>query len=527
MELIKVELFGRKDIQVFKNRPKSIIEVLQDQVAKNSDKIALVDEAGHLTFEQLDRYSTNLAGYLQKEMGVKKGDRVAILIGNRIEFPLFVYAIAKIGAILVPINIRLAKAEVDFILHNSEPTVVAYEEEFVETVEEILKESTALQGIKKINVEQLDSIYENNENDSSFELTNIDDEDSLFIMYTSGTTGRPKGAIVSHINVIHSILNYQKIFQTDSTLKTIIAVPIYHITGLVAQFLHLVYVGGTSYLMKRYQNEKYLKLVLGEKVNFLFNVPTIFVMLASTDEFKKHSFDFVKKVAYGGSPIYLQTLQTLKEAFPNAKLHNAYGATETTSPTTLMPLEYPDSKAPSVGKAVYGAEVKIINQNGEECGPNEIGELYIKGPMVIKGYWNNEKANEESFEDGFWKSGDIGVVDEDGFYYIYDRKKDVINRGGEKVFSVEVENVLKRFPGIVEAAVVGVPDEVFGERVKAFVVGEKINQQLIEELKSYCHDHLAKYKVPEYFEVLESLPKNAAGKVMKEKLRAQVSSGSN
>ena len=271
----------------------------------------------------------------------------------------------------------------------------------------------------------------------------VNDEDSAFILYTSGTTGRPKGAVISHVNTIHSLMNYKNVFKTDSSMKTLIAVPMFHVTGLVGQLLHMFYIGGTAYSMNRYQNNVYIDLMLKHKINFVFNVPTIFIMLSRIDEFQKSSFDFVRKVAFGGSPIYQQTFDLLKKAFPNAELHNAYGATETTSPATLMPVTYSESKVTSVGLPVAGADIKVINLEGEDCQLGEAGELYIKGPMVIKGYWENPEANTSNFTDGYWHSGDIGLMDEDGFVYIRDRKKDMINRGGEKIFSIEVEDVLK------------------------------------------------------------------------------------
>ncbi|WP_083465329.1 fatty acid--CoA ligase family protein [Thalassobacillus sp. C254] len=219
-------------------------------------------------------------------------------------------------------------------------------------------------------------------------------------MYTSGTTGRPKGAVLSHVGVIHNLMNYHQTLKTDSNMKTIIAVPLFHVTGLIGQLLHMVYAGGTSIILNNYQNEKYIEEIQKHKVDFLFNVPSIFMMMRTSPLFDKYTFDFVKKVAYGGSPIYKETLEMLREAFPNASFHNAYGATETSSPATIMPLEYPLSKASSVGLPVTGAEILIIDQLNNECKPGEEGEVLIKGPMVIEKYWQNQKANDTSLKTG-------------------------------------------------------------------------------------------------------------------------------
>ncbi|WP_017728768.1 class I adenylate-forming enzyme family protein, partial [Halalkalibacterium ligniniphilum] len=214
----------------------------------------------------------------------------------------------------------------------------------------------------------------------------------------------------------------------------------------------------------------------------------------------------------------------LRQTFNHASLHNCYGATETCSPTTIMPMNHPESKMMSVGLPVLGAEVKVINERGEECPPNYPGELLIKGAMVIEGYWDNEEANKKSFEDAFWKSGDVAAVDEDGFVYIMDRKKDMINRGGEKIFSIEIENVLHLHPKILEAAVVGVADKLFGEVVKAFIVPLKGEMILEKEVKQFVAERLADYKVPAEVEFLKELKKNPNGKILKNLLRTSVKS---
>ncbi|WP_044895691.1 class I adenylate-forming enzyme family protein [Bacillus alveayuensis] len=521
MDIKKITLFGRKDVKVYSDRPKNIQSILSNHLENLKDKEAIVTEEKTLTYLELDYYSSSIAAYLQKKCDVKKGDRIATIIGNRYHFPLLVFACAKLGAIMVPMNVKLSAEEMEYIINHSKIKVLVSEEKFISKVEDIRRRSTHVIPEEK-NVFVIDGKNTFNkliEPDYPLDSVTVDELDPAYILYTSGTTGRPKGAVITHINVIHSLINYQKIFQTHEDLKTLIAVPMFHVTGLVAQLLHLIYVGGTVYSMERYQNKKYIEYILKYKINFLFNVPTIFIMMSTEEEFKNSHFDFVKKVAFGGSPIYQQTFQMLKESFPNAELHNAYGATETTSPATLMPIKYPKSKVNSVGKPVPVADIKVVKENGEECRVNEIGELFIKGPMVIKEYWNNPEANEKNFTDGYWHSGDIGFMDEDGFVYVRDRKKDMINRGGEKIFSIEVEDVLKSHELITEAAVIGVPDEIYGERVKAFVVGRKLSESSIQKIKEHCQRHLAKYKIPEFFEVVDQLPRNASGKILKNKLK--------
>ena len=520
MKIHEVNLFGREGIKVFENRPATISQILQESAERFSEKDAIVTEDHTLTYKELEELSTILAANLQQQYGVEKGDRVAAIVGNRHEFPLLVFACAKIGAVMVPINVKLAVEEIQYILGHSKPKVIVSEQEFIGKVRKAAEEGEGLPESYRLVEIDGEGIFELLlEKRSELKEVAVAEEDNAYILYTSGTTGRPKGAVLSHINVIHSVMNYKLVFETDESMKTLIAVPMFHVTGLVGQLLHVLYVGGTVHSMKRYQNEAYIERVLKDRINFLFNVPTIFIMMSTSEKFQNHSFDFVKKVAFGGSPIYQQTFNMLKQAFPNAQLHNAYGSTETTSPATLMPVSYPQSKVTSVGRPVAVADIKVIDNDGEECELGESGELYIKGPMVIKEYWDNVEANNTSFTDGYWHSGDLGIMDDEGFVYIRDRKKDMINRAGEKIFSIEVEDVLKSHPDVVEAAVIGEPDPVFGEKVKAFVVGPNLDPHDFSALKEHCRKSLAKFKVPEEFEIIESLPRNASGKILKNTLK--------
>ncbi|GGC89514.1 AMP-dependent ligase [Thalassobacillus devorans] len=527
MNIQEIDLYGRPNVKVFADRPENINSILSKHLDTHADKKAIVTEGHALSYKQLDKDSTAMAAYLQKNCNVEKGDRVATLIGNRHHFPIVLFACMKIGAIMVPINVKLSADEVEYILAHSDIKVIISEDRYFHKIAELRQHTEKIipPDDHLFIIDGTNSFEKLLTHDYPLTKVQVDELDPAFILYTSGTTGRPKGAVLTHINIIHSLINYQVTFQTHQDMKTLIAVPMFHVTGLVGQLLHLIYVGGTVYSMERYQNRKYIDYILEYKINFLFNVPTIFIMMSTEDKFLNNQFDFVTKVAFGGSPIYQETFSMLKKAFPNAQLHNAYGATETTSPATLMPVNYHESKVTSVGLAVPVADIKIVREDGMNCKPGEAGEMQIKGPMVVKEYWRNPEANTRNFTDGYWHSGDIGYMDEDGFFYIKDRKKDMINRGGEKIFSIEVEDVLKSHELIDEAAVVGVPDEVFGERVKAFIVGSSINEAYIEEIKHYCHSQLAKYKVPEVFEIIEELPRNSSGKILKNSLKESGGNG--
>ncbi|WP_027962947.1 class I adenylate-forming enzyme family protein [Halalkalibacillus halophilus] len=515
-----ITLFGREDVKVYKNRVETIDDFLQRQVNMRPDQPAIVTEQESLTYQELNDQAEKIAAYFQVNHGIQLGDRIAVMIGNKHQFPLMVYACAKLGAIMVPVNIKLSVEEKAYILGHSAVKAVVLEQIFENELKEILQtQPEILPDHNDYYITDGENTFHNlTDHNLPFSPVKVEETDGAYILYTSGTTGRPKGAVLTHINVVHSVMNYQYVFETDVHLKTLIAVPMFHVTGLVGQLHHLIYIGGTVYSMERYQNKKYIEYILKEQINFLFNVPTIFIMMATEQSFKENSFDFVEKVAFGGSPIYEQTFRMLQDAFPNANLHNAYGATETTSPATLMPVNYRKEKVRSVGPAVPVADIKIAKDNGKRAQIMESGEILIKGPMVIKEYWRNEEANANNFVNGYWKSGDIGIVDEDGFVYVKDRKKDMISRGGEKIFSIEVEDVLKGHEDVHEAAVVGLPDPVFGEKVKAFVVAPHIAGEEAT-LKTYCATHLAKYKIPEVIEFVDELPRNASGKILKNQLK--------
>jgi long-chain acyl-CoA synthetase len=524
MNIIK-EIHFNREVKVFQNRSQNLFLMLEESADKFADKEALVMNGDRLTYKEMKDKVEKIAGNLQKSMCVKKGDRVALLLGNSIEFCLLVFACVKLGAIAVPLNTRLKEKELTFMLEQSGSRLLFVDDEFLHKVE-TMRDEDSISGIQYFFLvgnqtpKRKDYLpYEIVEQTSSFEEVIVSEEDPLFIMYTSGTTGLPKGAIGSHLGAIHSSMNYEMVLHTNHEAKTLIAVPLFHVTGLIGQLFHMVRVGGTSVIMRRYNTEEFIRLTAEEHITFLFNVPTIYIMMMSHPHFSLYSYANVNCIAYGGAPMSSETIYMLKKYIPNARLHNAYGATETSSPATIMPRWYDEAKMDSVGLPVPVGEMMVVNEEDEPCLPSEVGELLIKGPMVVEGYWNNENANQTSFLNGYWRSGDLAKMDQDGFVYIVDRKKDLINRGGEKIFSIEVENVLYNHPKVLEAAVVGIPDALFGEVVKAVIVpkdGEILEK---DEIRDFVAKRLANYKVPKLIELVSELPRNPGGKILKNELR--------
>lgn len=520
------EILFNREVLAYKNRPKSITELFDQTVTLYPNQEAIVDGSQRMTYQELSKSVDMIALYLQIRCHFKKRDRLALLMENRMEFTQMFLACAKLGIILVPLNARCPNEELLFMIEHTDIQAI-----FAESGYESLLQKWQKNKDENIVILTDETIYDgehiffsdifDEKNEETIDPVVIEEEDDLYIVFTSGTTGKPKGAIGSHTNVIHSALNYKQVMQIKECARTIIAVPLFHVTGLIGQFIHMILIGGTSVIMKQYKTSAYLQLIEQEKITFLFNVPTIYIMLMNNEKFPNTNIGSVEVAAYGGAPMSVETIERLTEKMPGLILHNAYGASETSSPASIMPKQAINwSKVESVGKPVPVGDIKIVDDAGKTLKAGEVGELYIKGPMIVKGYWRNEEANKENFVDGYWKSGDIAILDEDNYLYIKDRKKDMINRGGEKVFSSEVENTLYEYPEVVEVAVLGIPDDVFGEEVKAFVVA-KNNDINLDRLNEFLKSKLAKYKVPKEIEIIEKMPRNAGGKIVKGVLMKQ------
>jgi acyl-CoA synthetase (AMP-forming)/AMP-acid ligase II len=349
------------------------------------------------------------------------------------------------------------------------------------------------------------------------------EEATGIILYTSGTTGRPKGAMLTHLNIVHSCLHYRACFGLGPDDRSALVVPASHVTGLIGLIFALLAAGGCLVLLDRFDAAGFLAVAARERVTHTIMVPAMYNLCLLRAEFDPAALAAWRIGAYGGAPMPEATIARLAEALPNLTLVNAYGATETTSPTTLMPFGATAARPDSIGLVVPCGEVRIMDPQGREVPAGEPGEIWIAGPMVVPGYWNRPEATAREFAAGFWRSGDLGSMDTDGFLRIHDRIKDMINRGGYKVFSAELENVLAHHPKVAEVAAVARPDPVLGERVQVFVVARGAAPPTLEELRAFAAGHLADYKLPDGLTlVADTLPRNANGKVLKRDLAARL-----
>jgi acyl-CoA synthetase (AMP-forming)/AMP-acid ligase II len=331
--------------------------------------------------------------------------------------------------------------------------------------------------------------------------------------------------MLTHLGTIHSVLHFAYGFELTERDVTILAVPASHVTGVVAVILTMARVGGLTVLMPAFRARAFLELAERERMTVALIVPAMYNLCLLDPEFARFDLSAWRLGSFGGAAMPEATIAELARTLPGLALVNVYGATETTSPATMMPPGGIAAHADTVGTALPCADILAVDDDGREVAPGVSGEIWIAGPMVVPGYWNNPEADATGFSAGYWRSGDIGSIDAEGFVRVFDRKKDMINRAGFKVYCIEVENVLAHHPDVVECAVVGRPDPVLGERVQAFVVPRGPNPS-VADLQAFCAERLSDYKVPDIISFLrDPLPRNPNGKVLKTVLRQGVGKG--
>lgn len=478
------------------------------------ERTALVGEKRRLTYREMAVEISKIANFISQNYHVKKGDRVAILSGNNIEYFLVVFALAKLGCIAVPLNIRLSKHELEYQLNDSQASVLITDQQFAEMGKQLI-ESTAIKYLTTFEDLML------NENDSIDDHEEVSGSTPLLIIYTSGTTGRPKGAVLTHENMYWNAVNNILSIDITSDDRILTILPLFHIGGLGLFALPTLFAGGTVVVPDRFDPEKSLNLIEEEKITVMMGVPTIFDAIRKSEKFSKTNFESLRWFYSGGAPCPHELIHFyLERGIP---LGQGYGMTET-SPTVFMLLkEDYKNKIGSIGKPAPFIDIRIVDSAGRDVEDEEVGELIFKGPNVFKEYWNLPEATEKSFKDGWFYSGDLGKRDKDGFIYIAGRVKDMIISGGENIYPLEVEQVLTGHPAVDEAAVIGVADAKWGEIPKA-VISVKAGAVLSEaEIINFCLTRLAKYKVPKSIELVSELPKNATGKIDKAALKAKYS----
>ncbi len=514
--------YGDRIVRCFVERPRSAYELLAEAAARRPDGDALISDHERLSYSAFDSAVQRCASGLVAA-GVEKGDRVGLLLGNGLAFPVILFAAFRIGAIAVPISVREHSAGVRYILGHCGARLLAYDRDLEDRLPrsgEAPAEMVRLAIDAAAPLSLMSACADGVGGDDGNLVADVDEEDTAMILYTSGTTGRAKGAMVTHLGLCHSAMHYETAMGLTERDRAVAAVPFSHVTGIVGVIAAIVRAHGAIIVLSVFKACDFLELAAREGMTHSLMVPAMYELCLREAGFEAASLAGWRIGGYGGAAMASSTIARFAEMLPGLKLMNVYGATETTSPVTVMPPGETATRPDSVGCALPLADVLVVDEHGLEVAPGEAGELWLGGPMVVPGYWGDKQATHENFVGGFWRSGDIGSKDGAGFVRVLDRKKDMINRGGYKVYSLEVENALMSCPGVVEAAVVATPCEVLGERVHAFVV---TNRELkCNILKSHCAGLLADYKVPDVFTLLERpLPRNANGKLLKRDLKAE------
>lgn len=481
------------------------------------DKVALIFEEKSYTYKQLDQLANSVANSLRK-LGINKGDRVALFLPNIPEFIICYLGILKLGAIAVSVNVMLKSAEVGYILNDCTAKVIITTEKLSEQVKSddlpflehiLIAEGEVNKGMK------LASLLSNASPDfSSVELENTT---PAAIVYSSGTTGFPKGATLSHGNIISNMYSQNRCCGMKPDDRMLLYVPLFHCFGQNAILNSALNVCATIILQRRFKLEQVLETIANEKVTMFFGVPTVYIKLLNTDT---SSFDLSSVRYYFSAAATMPVEISRKWQQKHGQVvHEGYGLTET-SPCACYnnDLKY---KQGSIGTPIENVEVKIVNSQGIPVLPGELGEIVIKGPNVMLGYWNRPQDTAKVIKDGWFHTGDIGKMDHQGYFYIVDRLKDMINVSGFNVYPAEVENVIYQHRAVAEVAVYGIPEPVKGEIVKASIVLKAGCTLKEEQIIEFCSQRIATYKMPKVFNFVESIPKNPTGKILKRKLRRE------
>ncbi|HET9444958.1 MAG TPA: class I adenylate-forming enzyme family protein [Steroidobacteraceae bacterium] len=518
--MLRSELhFGDRLVRTFAERPANFDALLRATAAAHPNAVAFVQDTRRLTYSELDAALSRVAGNLAAR-GIAAGARVGVLCEASIEFMLATFGALRRGAIPVPIGIRLQAPELDYVIQHCGMEALIFDAALAHLLPAAQRAPGLQHRIAVGSAVAGADAFEQLLKPIDFAPASIEEEDVAMIMYTSGTTGKPKGAMLPHLALVHSAMHFQLCLGHDASTRALLAIPPSHISGLGAVVMPMLRAGGCTVISQGFKAGAFLRQMAAERGTFTVLVPAMYKLCLMEPDFTSHDLSAWRVGIYGGAIMPPATIAELMQKLPHLQVVNGYGATETASPAAVMPLGHTAAQPDSVGKTVACGDIRILDEQGREVPTGESGELWIGGPMVAKGYWNDPQATRESFVGGYWRSGDIGSIDAQGYVRILDRRKDMINRGGYKVFSAEVEGALARHPDIVESVVVPYPDPVLGERVFAFICARRANLSG-EEVRSFCRPLIADYKLPELFRIgSEPLLRNQNGKFDKPALRA-------
>ena len=486
--------------------------MLADTLREHGDRVAVKLDDLELTYEALEAGSARVAGLLAAK-GVGPGDRVGLMLPNLPYFPFAFFGVLRLGAVVVPMNPLLKEREVAFHLSDSGAKVLVGWQQFADAAQAGAEQA----GAEVLVVEPGEFEKQVAEADPVEEIAERDDDDTALILYTSGTTGTPKGAELTHENLRSATQISVDLVDSGPETVTFGALPLFHVFGLTSGLNSSVRVGACLTLLPRFDPAKALEIVQRDKVTTFLGVPTMYAAMLHQDGSESYDTSSLDLCVSGGAAMPVEILRGFEEAF-DCKILEGYGMSETCA---IASFNRPDRerKPGSIGIPVPGVEMKVVDADGNEVPQGEVGEILIRGPVVMKGYWNRPDATAETIdEDGWLRSGDMASIDEDGYFFIVDRKKDMIIRGGFNVYPRELEEVLYEHPAVAEAAVIGLAHESLGEEVGAAVALKPGEEASVDELRAFVKERVAAYKYPRVVWITDTLPKGPTGKILKREI---------
>ena len=479
----------------------------------------LVCEDVRRTYKDLNDRANRLANSM-KALGIGHGDRVSLLALNEPEYYDMYFGLGKIGAILVPVNYRLAGPEIQYILSDCKSKVFVFGKEYTEVVDSIRNDIPAKDFVAITDdPPEWAQSYEALIQDCATEEPEIagGDDDTLTILYTSGTTGRPKGAQLTHAYYYWNSVNLMSTLGLDIGNTTLIALPLFHI-GALAGPPWLVHAGAKAVLLRTLDPQRFLELIQEEKVTGFGSVPQLLDFLKLVPDFEKYDWSSIRTILVYAAPVPVSLIKEYDAA--GIEVRQLYGLTECNT-GTVLDSENAIDKVGSCGKPFFHTDVRVVDDKGEDLGPGEKGEVLLRAPNMMKGYLNRPEDTAAAIKDGWLYTGDIAKMDEDGFLYILDRKKDMIISGGENIYPAEIEDALLNNPKIADVGVIGYPHEKWGEAVKAIVVVKEGEMLTEEELIEWCHGKVGRFKIPKAVVFTDAIPRTPTGKILKRVLREE------
>jgi len=499
--------------------------LLNITASKYPARTAIISQEGRWSYKALDERTNRLAGAFLSA-GLTKGDRIAILFHNSSFFVEAYFAAVKIGLVVTPVNFRFTGSEIVYVLNDAQPLLLLYGSEFEKTLLAVRDQLISVRHF--VSPQNTDSLladdYEEFLADGPADITNaasrVSENDPCQLMYTSGTTGKPKGATLTHRNVLWNLYNTIWARQDQAGERAIIVGPLYHTAALNNHLTIQVALGGTSIIIRKFDPQALLRTIEKEKATIVSGAPALYNMLLQHPKAPKYDTRSITKCTSGSDKLPMEIKKRLLEFFPNIQgIYDVYGLTEASPSITILNAADSLRKDGSVGKVLPFVDARIVDEDHNRLPPGVVGELICRGPNVMQGYHRNPQATAETIQNGWLFTGDLARMDDEGFLYIVDRKKEMIVSGGENIYPREIEEVIIKHPSVADVAVIGIPHSKWGETVKAFVVPGQ--GQILDEKKviDFCKKYLASYKKPTVVAIVPEIPRNPSGKALKRILK--------